>query len=150
MEDNQAAVTIDYPSLWTIFTFIRTNWGTNDNVGEKQFELILNYRIELNSVYTNYYQETVTEFNLLQQKYGDQQSALKMLFQENQQPTPKITNIANYVLKEFFTMNVAFGGFKAIGYKNYRAWMGGGNFNQNPPPYRTAQVNISNKQGAKS
>ena len=33
-------------------------------------------------------------------------------------------------------MHIAFGGFYTIGYQNYRAWMGEGNFEISPPPYR--------------
>jgi hypothetical protein len=125
--------------LWEIFSFISKKWQSQDGVSLDQFELIINYKVTLNSVYTTYYQNTVLEFQKLLNQFGNKEKALVQLFRENQMPTPKLPDVAKYVLNEFMTMHVAFGGFKVLGYQNYRGWMGGGTYQQTPPPYRVVK-----------
>ena len=132
--------------LWEIFLFIRTNWQSTDDVNFDQFESIVNYKTSLDSDYLGYYQQAVTEYENLYQQTGDKQMALGILYQQNQCvdaggdstcSSAKLPEVAKYVLWEFMQMNVAFGGFRDFGYENYQGWMGGGSYEQVPPPYRT-------------
>lgn len=127
---------VDCDTLWEIFTFIRTKWQNTDGVDVKQFQMIINDRINLIPAYGDYYQESIAEYQRLIDQYGDKNRALDALFTENELPDPKLPNIANYVLAEFMRMQTAFGGFKKYGYENFSGWMGGGSYSQSPPPYR--------------
>ncbi|QQO55799.1 MAG: hypothetical protein N838_23060 [Thiohalocapsa sp. PB-PSB1] len=129
---------MDTNTLYKIFTFIRSQWGTSDGVSEDQFELIVGYKANSDPAYAFYYTVAVATYEALLKKLGNEEAALTALYQENQQPDPANQDIAQYVLGEFLTMNIAFGGFSLFGYENFRGWMGGGSFEDTPPPYRTA------------
>ena len=122
--------------LWDIFAFIRSNWNSSDDMSQDQFNLMIKYKVGLNGNYLQYYTAAIDEYNKLFNQTGNKQKALTLLYRENILPKPALPDVANYVLGEFMTMHVAFGGFKAVGYENYRGWMGGGSFEQVPPPYR--------------
>ena len=128
--------------LWDIFMFIRKNWSSSDDMNQDQFNRVLKYKVEINSAYNDYYQAAVNEYNMLLDQTGAKEKALLLLFQNNVFPNPKLPDVANFVLSQFMIMHVAFGGFKTLGYENYRGWMGGGSFELKPPPYR-----VYNKRG---
>lgn len=124
--------------LWQIFGYIGTNWGTADSckMPQTQFDQALAWQVARDSNYQGYYQQTVAEYSALLAKYGSSQQAIQVLLQENQLPSPKLPDVANYVLLELMRWNAAFGGFSSFGYQNYNGWMGGGSFLNVPPPYR--------------
>ncbi|TLP55504.1 hypothetical protein FEE96_22570 [Parasedimentitalea maritima] len=148
--DDTSTVTLVFGSqndfktiLWLVFQHIGQQWGNaaEADMPEVQFNQVIDWQVELDPNYALYYAETISEYTKLLQQTGSSDAALKILFAENQKDAPKLPNVANFVLKEFMIWQVAFGGFRAFGppYQNYTGWMGGGNFNDIPTPYRTAK-----------
>lgn len=131
---------LDTETLWTIFEFIGTNWGNAQfcAMPKDQFIEVVNWQVNLNSVYSNYYSTAVVQYQGLLAAYGgNQQLALKALFQQNQLPNLN-PDVGTHVLYEFMCWQVLSGGFRAFGgYVNYTGWMGGGSYLNNPPPYRS-------------
>jgi hypothetical protein len=138
--------------LWLIFGYIGTNWETASfcTMPEGQFREVILWQVQRDPCYGEYYTQAVAEYQVLLQQYGDQQLALQALFTENQLPSPKLPDVANYVLLEFMRWNVAFGGFRAFNYENYNGWMGGGSFLSKPPPYRALPMGPPTATGSGS
>ena len=130
----------DMATLWTIFGFIGQNWGTTQTceMPQWQFNQVIQWQIQRDASYAGYYAQAVAEYKDLYARYG--QDAAAYLYRENQQPSPKLPDVANYVLLEFMRWNVAFGGFRTFKYENYNGWMGGGSYLKKPPPYRALPV----------
>lgn len=127
-----------FESLWVIFSYITANWKTDCDMPQAQFNQALKWQVGLDKAYSAYYGATVTAFALqLKRHKGDVNAALKALYSDNEQPNPAEPDVAK-VLGEFMQWNAAFGGFRAFGYQNYPGWMGNGNFEKEPPPYRVA------------
>jgi len=124
--------------LWAMFGYIGLNWRNAQecDMSESQFYEAVNWQVGLDPAYNGYYAAAIGEYNYLLAKFGDPQQALRVLFQENQLPNPKLPAVANHVLLEFMRWQVAFGGFRAFSYMNYNGWMGGGSYLNVPPPYR--------------
>ncbi len=126
--------------LWQIFQYIGVIWGNSAESGLEQFQFqrAVTWQVELDPNYATYYAEAVAEYTRLLQETGSVDTAMRTLFAENQADDPKLPDVAQYVLKEFLTWQIAYGGFRAFGppYQNYTGWMGGGSFNDVPPPYR--------------
>lgn len=129
---------VDLNILWLMFGYIGTNWGTASSctLSQSQFEQVIAQQVQRDQQYQGYYLSAIDAYVALLEQYGDPQAALKALFTENQLPTPRLPEVANYVLLEFMRWNVAFGGFRAFNYENYIGWMGGDSFLSKPPPYR--------------
>lgn len=127
----------DLETLWIIYTYIRQRWQAEDGMSEAQLKLIVDGKIRLYPDYAGYYAAAVTEYRRLLAQTGDRNRALDILYTENQLPNPKLPDVATRVLGEFMTYHVAFGGFRTYGFENFPGWMGGGSYQQVPPPYRT-------------
>ena len=136
--------TIDLATLWLMFGYIGTNWGTTNTceMPQAQFDLAVNLQVQRDPNYGLYYAQATTEYWVLYNLYGNTQLALEELFIQNQLPNPNLPNVANYVLLEFMRWNVAFSGFQTFNYANYNGWMGGGSYLTVPPPYRALPVSI--------
>ena len=147
MLNTDATVTLAFGSqkdfqtiLWSIFQYIGVIWGNTAQSGmeEFQFNRVIDWQVAIDPNYATYYAATVAEYTRLLQSSGSVDVAIRTLFSENQAPNPKVANVEQYVLKEFLIWQIAYGGFSAFGppYENYTGWMGGGNFNDVPTPYR--------------
>ena len=129
--------------LWEIYTYIRKHWQAEDGMSTAQLKLIVDGKIAIDPAYAGYYDSAVAEYEALTAQHGSRDKALAALYSENETPNPKLPEVAQYVLGEFMTFHVAFGGFKAYGFENFPGWMGAGPYTQTPPPYRAAEESDS-------
>ena len=132
--------------LWTIFAYVATRWQAPSDMTKDQLELAVNGQTQLEPNYAGWVSETLARYRALLESTGSEDAALAALYAGNQQPEPESQGIAT-VLANFMSWSVAFGGFRSFGYENYPGWMGGGSFEQRPPPYRALSQGGSEEDG---
>jgi hypothetical protein len=120
--------------LWSLFDYIGSAWGSAGFctiASEGALRPILDQKTGLSPSYLTEYRRAVKTFRQLQDQFG-QEEALRRFFFVVDDPF-----LRRYVVLELLTLQVAFGGFRRFGYKNYAGFMGGSFDDREHLPYRT-------------
>jgi len=120
--------------LWSLFEYIGSAWdgaGFCTISSESALRPILDQKTGLAPSYLTEYRRAVKTFRELRDQFG-QEEGLRRFFFTSDDPF-----LRRYVVLELLTLQVAFGGFRRFGYKNYAGFMGGPFDDPGHLPYRS-------------
>lgn len=141
-----------FASMWQLFLQIGKFWKNgrfvkagNDPATEAsiQSQLLdfMNNRIEQDACYIGEYRNARTVINQLIEEYGEKKAYENLFTRQVDAKSPPTTPFERARIKvsnEFILLQLALGGFKTFGAKNYLGYFGGANV-KGKPPYRTYQ-----------
>ena len=118
--------------LWRLFATIGQVWNnaadcTLDRAG---FEEVLDLKTSRAPSYLTEYREAVTRLRTLCRN-GEETAVLQRLYFEKGED-----RLRRFVLAEFIQLQMAYGGFRSLGYRNYKGYMGGMFSDPGRLPYR--------------
>jgi|CXWL01.1.fsa_nt_gi hypothetical protein len=119
------------PTLWSLFVAIGDHWqlGDDPEAYRSRLAIFMDNRIAINPLYRSYYDAAAVTIADLAAADGPPR-AFEILFATKTSsgvPGSPIEAAKRFVVNEFITMRLAFGGFKAFGARNYNGYMGGTN-----------------------
>jgi hypothetical protein len=117
--------------MWSIFSAIGDTWGIAEQcfLVRKAFDEILDLKTSRPPSYLGEYKNAISTLS-----GQDPKQALSNFLQG--QPDEKLLA---FVVAEFIELQLAHGGFRALGYKNYRGYMGGPFSTAENRPYRVLE-----------
>ncbi len=121
--------------LWAMFQYIGQAWETAafcrlDRAG---LDGIVDLKTGAAPSYLAEYRAALARFAVLKQD-GEEALALRRLFFEETD-----ARLRQLVLAELIELHLAYGGFRALGYRNYRGYMGGSFSDPKRAPYRVVE-----------
>lgn len=127
------------PALWLLFVAIGDHWKLGDDPEPYRSRLatFMDNRIAINPLYRGYYDAAAATIADLVATNGPT-GAFEILFATKTSsgvPASPIEVAKRFVVNEFITMRLAFGGFKSFGARNYNGYIGGTN-DPTDCPYR--------------
>jgi len=120
--------------LWSAFEYIGQTWdnGRHCILTRTDFDAIVDLKTgERPSYLAEYVAFTAKLERELQGK--DRKQALRLVFFDNGDPRLK-----KFVVAELIELQLAYGGFRMLGWKNFKGFQGGPFSNPANPPYRKA------------
>ncbi len=119
-------------NLWRIFSGIGKLWQNGEDCDLKRvgFEAILDLKTGRAPSYLSEYQIASAVLKRLMETLGEDE-ALRRLFFEEADPETRI-----FVLAELIALQLAHGGFRFLGFRNYKGFMAGSFGTAGPLPYR--------------
>lgn len=127
--------------LWDLFIAIGDYWALGDDPKpyRSRLRVFMENRVAINPLYHGYYDVAAQVIVALLAAQGAPK-AFETLFTtklpDNGVPTSPTEATKRFVVNEFITMRLAFGGFRSFGAVNYNGWPGGANNPAEPVPYR--------------
>jgi hypothetical protein len=131
-------------AMWELFVQIGKFWKNIDDPSEHKPRVysFMENRIALDPMYRDYY---ITANNVIKQlvdQYGEVEGYHHLFTDPDAMKSPPATPLAltrQKVSNEFVSLQLAVGGFKAFGAKNYCGFIGGAYVPSAPVPYRTME-----------
>ena len=138
LPDNRETGTLDQASkdiLWQMFDYIGKFWENSEHVilPRDEFDVILDLKTQSPPSYLRAYQALAAHIKQRASKH-DVTAALNGLFFNKSAADDHAPIIA-----EFIELQMAYGGFRMLGYKNYKGYQGGPFNSPSYKPYRTAR-----------
>jgi len=124
----------DKADLWQLFAAIDRIWQLEGQcqLVRTSFGGVLDAKTSKRPSYLTEYRAALVRFRALREKQG-LEAACEQLYAD-QNPSP----LKTHVLDEFIALHMAFGGFRALGYRNAAGFAGGSFSDRDRLPYRTA------------
>lgn len=133
-------------AMWALFVAIGNFWQNVDDPApmRSNFEVFIHNRIAFNPMYAATYGLAAEVIEELKEEHGDP-GGYAFLFTNNlaneAPPDTPLQWTRQLVSNEFVALQLALGGFKAFGAKNYDGgFIGGPNIPGRPAPYRTLRA----------
>ncbi|MEW5757528.1 MAG: hypothetical protein AB1810_14630 [Pseudomonadota bacterium] len=131
-------------AMWKLFIQIGQFWMNmhDPSAFKSRVYSFVDNRISLDPLYREYYMTARDVIAQLVSEYGEQ-DGYRRLFTDSagliSPPTTALAITRQKVSNELIALQLAVGGFKAFGAKNYCGYFGGPNLPDAPPPYRTIE-----------
>lgn len=131
-----------FTSMWEIFIHIGKFWQNMDDpepLKSQLYSFMVN-RINLRPIYNDYYKIAKIVMDELITEYGNDEAYEFLFTDSSAMESPPETPLAltrQKVANEFMAWQLALGGFKSWGAKNYCGYIGGAYIPNQPAPYRT-------------
>jgi hypothetical protein len=129
--------------LWQLFTRMAARWQMAGEVelDENAFAQIIRAKTTLAPSYLTEYREARGILEEVERDMARDAAAFDQLFAvpiglESFELT-RLGRLQKFVIGEFLELQMAYGGFRAFGYRNYRGWAGGPLSDTARPPYRS-------------
>ncbi len=134
-----------FASMWQIFVHIGKFWKNMDDPApyKSQLYTFMQNRISLYPIYHDYYILAKEVMDQLIAARGEEAAYAFLFTDPGATASPPASALAvthHYVSNEFVAWQVALGGFKAWGARNYCGYIGGAFIPGHPVPYRTCET----------
>ena len=118
--------------FWKLFRFIGKVWKNEEycQLSRGGFEEITDLKTGKYPSYLNEYRAALATFQKLKDRYSEGEALRRLFFEE---PDP---GLRGCVIAELIELQMAHGGFRFLGYANYKGYMGGSFGIPGSLPYR--------------
>jgi hypothetical protein len=130
--------------LWLLFSRIAERWQMSDfiDLNVSGFTEIVRLKCAVAPSYLTEYRETARLLAELEPGLAGDPASLDQLFTQPEGLSAfgatRLGRMQAFVIGEFLELQMAYGGFRAFGYANYRGYAGGVLGDPDHPPFRTA------------
>jgi hypothetical protein len=127
--------------LWLLFTRLADRWQMRVDLGETGFRQFIREKTTLPPSYLTEYRQAAAVLEEVELAMESDPSAFDQLFVVPLElpgfGATRLARLQQFVIGEFLELQLAFGGFRAFGYRNYRGFTGGPLSDPARPPYRS-------------